>query len=131
MHNKRRMSILVVDDSNLNRQVLVDFLQTKDFDIKEAEDGQKALDMIQAEKPDVVLLDLIMPVMDGFETMEKLRELNISVPIIVITAYIKENTYVRCKELGAAGFLNKPVKMQELYNIISGIVDKHPDKTVD
>ena len=125
------MSILVVDDSNLNRQVLVDFLQTKDFDIKEAEDGQKALDMIQAEKPDVVLLDLIMPVMDGFETMEKLRELNISVPIIVITAYIKENTYVRCKELGAAGFLNKPVKMQELYNIISGIVDKHPDKTVD
>ncbi len=124
--NKKKMSILVVDDSDLNRQVLVDFLQTKDFDIREAVDGQQAIDSIIAEKPDVILLDLIMPVMDGFQTMEKLRQMGINIPIIVITAYIKENTYVRCKDLGAAGFLNKPVKMHELYNIISGIIE-NPD----
>jgi CheY-like chemotaxis protein len=123
MDNKKRKSILVVDDSNLNRQVLVDFLQTKDFEILEAIDGKQGIEFIQKYKPDVVLLDLIMPVMDGFETMENLRKMGISIPIIVITAYIKENTYVRCKELGAAGFLNKPVRMHELYNIISGILD--------
>jgi CheY-like chemotaxis protein len=123
MDNKKKTTILIVDDSNLNRQVLVDFLVTKDFEVKEAVDGKQGLEMIQNDKPDIVLLDLIMPVMDGFETMENLLKLGISVPIIVITAYIKENTYVRCKELGAAGFLNKPVKMHELYNIISGIID--------
>jgi len=123
MESKKKTTILIVDDSNLNRQILVDFLETKDFDIKEAVDGKQGLEMIQSEKPDIVLLDLIMPVMDGFETMENLIKMGISVPIIVITAYIKENTYVRCKELGAAGFLNKPVKMHELYNIISGILD--------
>lgn len=120
---KKKMTILIVDDSGLNRQVLVDFLQTKDFNIKEAADGQQAIESIMAEKPDVILLDLIMPVMDGFETMEKLRQMGNHIPIIVITAYIKENTYVRCKELGAAGFLNKPVKMHELYNIISGVIE--------
>jgi CheY-like chemotaxis protein len=123
MDSKKKTTILIVDDSNLNRQILVDFLETKDFNIKEAVDGKQGLEMIQSEKPDIVLLDLIMPVMDGFETMENLIKMGISVPIIVITAYIKENTYVRCKELGAAGFLNKPVKMHELYNIISGILD--------
>ena len=123
MDKKKKICILVVDDSNLNRQVLVEFLQTKDFDIIEAVDGKQGIEYIQTYKPDVVLLDLIMPVMDGFETMDNLRKMGISIPIIVITAYIKENTYVRCKELGAAGFLNKPVKMHELYNIISGIID--------
>jgi CheY-like chemotaxis protein len=123
MNNKKKTSILVVDDSDLNRQVLVDFLRTKDFELIEAVDGKQGIEFIQTYKPDVVLLDLIMPVMDGFETMENLKKMGISVPIIVITAYIKENTYVRCKELGAAGFLNKPVKMHELYNIISGIID--------
>ena len=123
MNNKKKTSILVVDDSDLNRQVLVDFLRTKDFELIEAVDGKQGIEFIQTYKPDVVLLDLIKPVMDGFETMENLKKMGISVPIIVITAYIKENTYVRCKELGAAGFLNKPVKMHELYNIISGIID--------
>jgi CheY-like chemotaxis protein len=123
MDKKKKFCILVVDDSNINRAVLVDFLHTKDFDIKEAVDGKQALEYIQTYHPDVVLLDLIMPVMDGFETMEHLRQMGISVPIIVITAYIKENTSVRCKELGAAGFLNKPVRMHELYKIISGIID--------
>ena len=123
MENKKKITILIVDDSNLNRAVLVDFLETKDFNLIEAVDGKQGLEMIQSERPDIVLLDLIMPVMDGFETMENLIKMGISVPIIVITAYIKENTYVRCKELGAAGFLNKPVKMHELYNIISGILD--------
>jgi CheY-like chemotaxis protein len=123
--------VLVVDDSNLNRLILVEFLKSKGFKILEAADGKEALDIIRQHNPDLVLLDLIMPVMDGFEAMEQLQKEKIVVPIIIITAYIKDNTYKRCKELGAAGFLNKPVKMHELFNIISGILEKQPGQASD
>ncbi len=124
MADNKERSVLIVDDSKLSRFVLVDFLKSKDFKIFEAEDGKKALELIETEKPDVVLLDLIMPVMDGFQTLEVLQKTGNSTPVIVITIYIKENTYKRCKELGAKGFLNKPVKMHELYNMISKVLEK-------
>ncbi len=116
--------VLIVDDSGLNRQILIEFLKTKDFTISEAVDGKEALARISIQKPDIMLLDLIMPEMDGFEVMDNLKKSGIKIPIIVITAYIKENTYARCKELGAAGFLNKPIKMQELFKIMSEILEK-------
>jgi CheY-like chemotaxis protein len=128
MEDRNKRSVLIVDDSNLNRQILIEFLKTKDFEIMEAADGKEAFDKIVSDKPDIILLDLIMPVMDGFETMEKMKSNGIKTPVIVITAYIKENTYYRCKELGAAGFLNKPVKMHELYGIISDILENEPSK---
>jgi len=128
MDNWKNKTILIVDDSALNRQILIEFFKIKNFNITEAADGKEAIEKIISEKPDLILLDLIMPVMDGFETMEYLLKEKISIPIIVITAYIKDNTYKRCKDLGAAGFLNKPVKMHELYNMISGILENQPDE---
>jgi len=120
--NKERKA-LIVDDSKLNRQIIIEYLIAKDFKILEAEDGKQALDIIETQKPDVVLLDLIMPVMDGFETLAHLKETNNPTPVIVITAYLKENTYQRCRDLGARGFLNKPIKMQELFNQISILIE--------
>lgn len=117
--------VLIVDDSGLNRQIIIEYLKTKNFTITEAADGKEALEKINFEKPDIILLDLIMPVMDGFEVMDNLKQSGIKVPIIVITAYIKENTYARCKQLGAAGFLNKPIKMQELFKIMSEILENN------
>jgi CheY-like chemotaxis protein len=114
---------LVVDDSKLNRQILIEFLKNKDFKIVEAEDGKQAISKIESDNPDIILLDLIMPVMDGFETMEYLKSNGNLIPIIVITAYIKENTFNRCKELGAKGFINKPVKMHELFDTISKLIE--------
>ncbi len=131
MENWSDKCILVVDDSNLNRAILVEFLNSKGFKILEAADGKEALEIIRQQNPDLILLDLIMPVMDGFEAMEHLQKENIKIPIIIITAYIKDNTYRRCKELGAAGFLNKPIKMHELFNIISGILEKHTGPTTE
>ncbi len=122
--NAENYKVLIVDDSGLNRQILIEFLKTKDFTISEAVDGKEAIARINIEKPDIMLLDLIMPVMDGFEVMDNLKKSGIKIPIIVITAYLKENTYARCKDLGAAGFLNKPIKMQELFKIMSEILEK-------
>lgn len=118
------IKVLVVDDSAINRHVLIEYLKIKDVVCDEAEDGEQALTYLQANKPDVILLDLIMPVMDGFEVLDILKKQENTIPVIVITAYLKGNTFQRCKELGAAGFLNKPVKMQELYNLISQALDK-------
>ena len=125
MERKSDFIALVVDDSKLNRQVLIEYLKNKDFKILEAEDGKEAISEIEKNVPDIILLDLIMPVMDGFETMEYLKKNGNSIPIIVITAYMKENTFNRCKELGAQGFLNKPVKMHELFGTISKLIEQN------
>lgn len=124
MNEKNVIKALVVDDSALNRQVIVEYLRHKDIETIEAEDGEQALVLIATEKPDVILLDLIMPVMDGFEVLEHLKRDNNTIPVLVITAYLKGNTFQRCMELGAKGFLNKPVKMQELFNMLSQIIEK-------
>jgi CheY-like chemotaxis protein len=123
--NLKDYNILVVDDSGLNRQILIEFLKTKNFTISEAEDGKDALNKIKENIPSIILLDLIMPVMDGFEVMEHLKNEGIKIPIIIITAYLKDNTYARCKELGAVGFLNKPVKMHDLFKLMSEVLDKY------
>lgn len=123
MAENKPLKILVVDDSALNRQVIVEYLRHKEIITIEAEDGEQALQKIGTEKPDIILLDLIMPIMDGFEVLEYLKKQNNTIPIIVITAYLKGNTFQRCMELGAKGFLNKPVKMQELFNLISQVME--------
>jgi CheY-like chemotaxis protein len=124
-------NILVVDDSEINRLIIVEALKSKGFSTCEAADGKQAIDIIVSKKPDLVLLDLIMPVMDGFDAMAQLHQMNIKVPIIVITAYLKENSLNRCKELGADGFLSKPIKMQELFKLISGIFDIHSEGKIN
>ncbi len=123
MESQNERSVLIVDDSRLNRLVIAEYFKAKDFIIYEVEDGKQALDFLLEKKPDLILLDLIMPVMDGFEVMEALKIQNNQIPIIVITAYLKDNTLQRCRDLGCRGFLNKPVKMQELFQMISGIFD--------
>ncbi|HOK52395.1 MAG: response regulator [Bacteroidales bacterium] len=123
MADNKPLKVLVVDDSALNRQVIVEYLRHKEIITIEAEDGEQALQIIATEKPDIILLDLIMPIMDGFEVLEYLKKENNTIPIIVITAYLKGNTFQRCMELGAKGFLNKPVKMQELFNLISQVME--------
>lgn len=124
MTQSKKISVLVVDDSAINRLVIIEYLKVKDIDIIEAEDGEQALQKIESEKPDIILLDLIMPVMDGFEVLEILKKQENKIPIIVITAYLKGNTFQRCKELGAKAFINKPIKVQELYKLLSEIIDQ-------
>jgi twitching motility two-component system response regulator PilH len=123
MAEYKQLKVLVVDDSALNRQVIIEYLRHKEIITIEAEDGEQALQLIDTEKPDIILLDLIMPIMDGFEVLEYLKKQNNTIPVIVITAYLKGNTFQKCMELGAKGFLNKPVKMQELFNLISQVLE--------
>jgi signal transduction histidine kinase len=102
--------ILVVDDNRMNRLKLSRSLEQQGHSVDVAEDGQQALDMLKAQWFDVVLLDLIMPGMDGFQVLERIKgdsELR-DLPVIVISASDEMDSAVRCIEMGAEDYLPKP-----------------------
>jgi signal transduction histidine kinase len=101
--------ILVVDDNRMNRIKLSRSLEQQGHTVGLAEDGQQALDMLQAEAFDVVLLDIIMPGMDGYEVLERIKGSELrDIPVIVISALDEVDSAVRCIEMGAEDYLPKP-----------------------
>lgn len=105
------MRILVVDDDTLNRFLLVHMLEQQGYmDTFEAEDGVVAIELAKRIKPDLVLLDVVMPEMDGYEVATKLKKLagDIYLPIIFITALEDEESLARCLEVGGDDFVAKP-----------------------
>jgi signal transduction histidine kinase len=102
--------ILVVDDNRMNRIKLSRSLEQQGYTVGLAEDGQQALDLLQAQSFDVVLLDIIMPGMDGYQALERIKsdaELR-DIPVIVISALDEIDSAVRCIEMGAEDYLPKP-----------------------
>jgi len=101
--------ILVVDDNRMNRIKLSRSLESQGHTVGLAEDGQQALDMLRAEAFDVVLLDIIMPGMDGYEVLEHIKGSELrDIPVIVISALDEVDSAVRCIEAGAEDYLPKP-----------------------
>lgn len=102
--------ILVVDDSAMNRMVLAKALAEEGHEAVTAENGLQALDLLAAEPVDVVLLDLVMPELDGYETLARIKaEPGLrDVPVIVVSAVDELDSVVRCIEMGATDYLPKP-----------------------
>jgi len=113
--------ILVTDDSSTTRGFIKKVLVDAGFQVIEASNGVEALLLINREVPDLLMLDLLMPDMDGLEVLEKLKTASIKVPTIVITADIQEQVKEECFELGARDFLNKPVTAETILNSIRKI----------
>ena len=110
---KKQKKVLLVDDSMTTRAYLKSLLEAESFEIVEAGNGQEALIIIEKALPDAMVLDLLMPEMDGFELLEKLKEKDISFPIVVLTADIQEQVKEECMALGATAVINKPITTQE------------------
>ena len=106
--------ILIVDDSSFQRRTIRRALAQADHEVIEASDGAEAMQLIAHHHPDCILTDLIMPGTDGFAVLEALRDQHSHIPIIVITADIQSTTRQRCLELGAVGFIQKPVDEAEV-----------------
>jgi two-component system, cell cycle response regulator len=119
-------SILVVDDDPINRTLLTRDLERQGHRVATAEDGVRALEALRAEPFDIVLLDVLMPELDGYETLaqierdEKLRH----VPVIMISALEDIDSVVRCIEMGAADYLPKPFDPMLLGARINGCLTK-------
>ncbi|MCP3848715.1 MAG: SpoIIE family protein phosphatase [Gammaproteobacteria bacterium] len=104
------MKILIVDDDSTNRLVLSAYLKKDGYTIVVAENGQEAIEVFQAESPKLILMDVMMPVMDGYESTQKIKALtkDVFIPIIFLTAMTDENALSRCVEVGGDDFLTKP-----------------------
>lgn len=102
------MKILIVDDSALSRRTLRRILETANYEIVEADDGMTALEVYFLEKPNLVLLDLVMKGMYGLDVLVKLREMDPKALVVVASADIQSSTRTMVDEAGAFGFINKP-----------------------
>ncbi|HEX9090308.1 MAG TPA: response regulator, partial [Anaerolineales bacterium] len=105
-----RPKILIVDDEPFNVDYIEQELEDADYETLTASDGQEALDQVGRGKPDLVLLDIMMPVMDGFEVLSRLKanEETREIPVIVISASNDLKSVVRGIQLGAEDYLPKP-----------------------
>jgi DNA-binding response OmpR family regulator len=105
--------ILIVDDEPRYLRLMEANLTTEDYEIIKATNGQEAVDKVASHQPDLVLLDIMMPVLDGFAACERIREFSM-VPIIMVTARGEENARVRGLDLGADDYIIKPFSATEL-----------------
>ena len=117
----RAATILVVDDEDTVRRMLVFPLEREGYRVLEAEDGESALDLAAVERPDLILLDVMLPGIDGLEVCKRVRASS-TVPIIMLTAKDDEIDKVLGLELGADDYLTKPFSLAELRSRIRAVL---------
>jgi two-component system KDP operon response regulator KdpE len=116
-----RRQILVVDDEPRMIRFIRLNLEHDGFDVSEAADGTRALSQLRDRLPDLVLLDVMMPELDGFETLRLIREIS-TVPVIMLTAKGDEDDRVRGLELGADDYITKPFSPRELVSRVRAVL---------
>lgn len=118
--------ILVVDDQSSVRQLLQDYLSEQGFKVVTATDGQNAIYTARHEEPDLILLDIMMPRMDGYDFLRQYRQER-QTPVIIITAREEETDAVVGLELGADDYVIKPFRMRELVARIHAVLRRKDD----
>jgi two-component system, chemotaxis family, chemotaxis protein CheY len=113
-----KKKILVVDDSGLARRLARKMLEELGHEVEEAPGGAEALEKYALGRHDLVILDMLMTGMYGLEVLQKLKQLNPSLPVVVVTADIQRFTRDQVKEEGAAAMINKPVDQGELADVL-------------
>jgi len=124
MKNKK-INVLLAEDEQTLAMIIKDTLEdTGLFSLRIAEDGEKGLKRFYEEKPDVVVTDVMMPRMDGFEMVRRIRQTDLLTPVLFLTARSAIKDVVEGFELGANDYLRKPFGMQELIVRIKALVNK-------
>ena len=120
----KRHQVLIVDDNAANRELLEAHLLGLDCDLDFAEDGQQALDKVAASKPDLILLDVMMPKLSGFEVCEKLKgdPATASIMVLMVTALNELGDIERAVDAGTNDFLSKPVNKVELMKRVENML---------
>lgn len=106
--------VLIAEDEDLNYMLLTEFLEPTGIQISRAKNGLEFLEIFKDYNPDIILLDLKMPHMNGYEVMEKLKELNNEIPVIVQTAYAMKSDIIKIKEAGCSDYISKPIEFEIL-----------------
>lgn len=121
-----QFKILIVDDVPLNLLLVDKMLSKFKFKTRKASSGQKALDAIAEDMPDLVLLDLMMPGIDGFEVLARLRsnEQTKKLPVVILSALNSDNDIVKGFKAGADDFVTKPILMDRLIKCVETQIGK-------
>jgi len=119
-----RSRILIVDDSSMSRRIVRGILESAGHEVTEAADGMAALEHYSLQKPDLVLLDMVMAGMYGLEVLQKLREIDGQARIIVATADIQHSTREMAEQAGSCGFVSKPIKKEELLSLVKSVLEE-------
>ncbi len=119
MNNPQR--ILVVDDDPSILKFVQANLEARGYQALTAADGEKAIQTAEKEKPELIILDIVMPEMDGFAVCRKIRERS-SVPILMLSAREGENDKEQCAACGANDYLTKPFILKELLNMVKTLL---------
>ncbi|MEG6521276.1 response regulator transcription factor [Desulfotomaculum sp. 1211_IL3151] len=118
--------VMVVEDEDILREVIMDYLIEDGYQVLEAADGEKALELFQSNSVDLVILDIVLPKVDGWSVCRRIRK-NSSVPIIILTARSDEDDSLLGYELGADDYLIKPYSPRVLMAKVKRFLEKHAD----
>ena len=121
-----KIKILIADDVMLNIVLVKKVLSSRPYQIRTASNGQQTLQAIVEEQPDLLLLDLMMPGIDGFEVIRKIRTGECGNPnmhIVILSALSREEDKVKCLNLGANGYVTKPILLPHLLETVNEQVE--------
>jgi two-component system, chemotaxis family, chemotaxis protein CheY len=119
--------ILIVDDSAMSRRIVRSILDSAGFEVVEAADGLLAIEQYFLEKPDVVILDLVMSGMYGLDVLSKLREMDPTAAVVIATADIQGSTRQMAHDAGAFALITKPFVAAELVEAVNAAMKERPN----
>ncbi|PQA86780.1 hybrid sensor histidine kinase/response regulator [Hyphococcus luteus] len=132
--NEGRTKVLIAEDNMVNRMVLTKYIDDNEFEVIVAENGEQAIDLFKQHAPAIVMMDLSMPVMDGFEATARIRsyetEANLlRTPIVATTAHVLDEDRERCRKAGMDDFLAKPIKKSFVEEVFERWLGDEPQKS--
>lgn len=123
------MNILVVDDEEGARELFYTILSGEGYTVTLANDGSSALEQLRTGPFDLVITDIKMPNMDGLQLLQEMRRTGSKTDVIMVTAYGEVETYLKAMSLGAAEYINKPIRIKELKRIVHKVVSEKQQRS--
>jgi DNA-binding response OmpR family regulator len=122
------MKILVVDDEEGARELFNTILTDEGYDVALAGSGEEALSLFKNQPFDLVITDIKMPVMDGLQLLQEIRKIGSKTDVIMVTAYGEVESYLKAMSLGAAEYINKPIRIKELKRIVHKVLTEQKSR---
>ena len=125
MGEDKKISVLVVDDQADFRELLTFWLQSKGYAVTTAEHGKRAVEIVKEKTPDIMFIDLRMPVMDGIEAIKNIRQFNTELPIIIITSYVDDPRIKEAVSCGISGEFFKGGDFKDGLSLLETVLRTH------
>jgi len=123
--DEKQTKVLLIDDETDFTQSMSFWLKSKGYTVFSANSGQGGIDTIKKENPDIVFMDLNMPVMDGAETLKRIREFNKDLPVVMISAYVDDKRIIQARTYGFSGVFYKGKDFEEGLVLLEAALRTH------